>query len=104
MRRILVCTGVLGGGTALVFALAAMTAIAFPNGTTVNAGWNGGPMVRGGWNGGLVPAPAPVFVPAIEPPMVEGDIAIPDPAFKALPGDTVQAGDAVEPPEDVPQP
>jgi hypothetical protein len=103
MRRILVCTGVLGGGTALVFALAAMTAIAFPNGTMVSAGWSGGPVV-GGWNGGVVPAPAPVFVPAIEPPMVEGGIAIPDPAFRALPGDTVQAGDAVETPEAVPQP
>ena len=46
MKRILVCTGVLGGGTALVFALAALTAIAFPQGTRVAAGWNGA-------NGGL---------------------------------------------------
>jgi hypothetical protein len=42
MRRILVCTGILGGGTALVFALAALTAVAFPQGTLVATGWNGG--------------------------------------------------------------
>jgi len=41
MRRILVCTGVLGGGTALVFALAAATSLLFPQGTLVQAGWNG---------------------------------------------------------------
>jgi hypothetical protein len=37
MRRILVCSGVLGGGTALVFALAAATALLFPQGTLVPA-------------------------------------------------------------------
>lgn len=42
MRRLLVCTGVLGGGTALVFALAAATSMLFPQGTLVPAGWNGG--------------------------------------------------------------
>ena len=41
MRRILVCTGVLGGGTALAFALAAATSMLFPQGTLVPAGWNG---------------------------------------------------------------
>ena len=30
MRRILICTGVLGGGTALVFAAAALTAMLIP--------------------------------------------------------------------------
>ena len=63
MQRILVCTGVLGGGTALVFALAALTAIAFPQGTRVAAGWNGangGPWVKDVWGGGVaVPVPAP---------------------------------------------
>ena len=39
MRRILVCTGVLGGGTALVFALAAATAMLFPQGALVSGGW-----------------------------------------------------------------
>jgi hypothetical protein len=42
MRRILVCTGILGGGTALVFALAALTAVAFPQGTLIATGWSGG--------------------------------------------------------------
>lgn len=41
MRRILVCTGVLGGGTAIVFALAALTATLFPTGTSVSSTWNG---------------------------------------------------------------
>jgi hypothetical protein len=42
MRRILTLTGVLGGGTALVFVLAALTSALFPNGTTVSTSWNGG--------------------------------------------------------------
>ena len=44
MRRVLICSGVLGGGTALVFALAALTATLFPHGTVVASqfGWGGG--------------------------------------------------------------
>ena len=44
MRRALICTGVLGGGTAIVFALAALTASLFPHGTVVpnQFGWGGG--------------------------------------------------------------
>jgi len=38
MRRILICTGVLGGGTALVFAAAAVTAILIPPGRIVPQG------------------------------------------------------------------
>ena len=48
MRRVVICTGVLGGGAALVFALAAATATLFPHGTIVptsQVGWGGGPMV-----------------------------------------------------------
>ena len=30
MRRILICSGVLGGGTALVFGAAALTAVVIP--------------------------------------------------------------------------
>lgn len=65
MRRILVCTGVLGGGTSLVFALAAITAVAFPQGTLVSAQWNGWakPMAAGMELGPLVvggPVPVPV--------------------------------------------
>jgi hypothetical protein len=80
MQRILICSGVLGVGTALVFAAAALTATLFPNGTLVSSGWNGG-FVSRDW-GVAVPAPAPVFEVA------------PDPGFKALPGDTV--GGAVD--------
>ncbi len=42
MQRILICTSVLGGGTVLVFLLAAMTAALFPHGGVVAASWNGG--------------------------------------------------------------
>jgi hypothetical protein len=45
MRPILVCTGVLGGGTAIVFALAAMTAIALPDGATIASQWGGGVVI-----------------------------------------------------------
>jgi hypothetical protein len=94
MRRILVCTGVLGGGTALVFALAALTAIAFPQGTRVAAGWNGGnggPWVKDAWGGGVavpVPAPAVEVAPFIVERGADG-IAVPDADFMPLPGDLV---------------
>jgi hypothetical protein len=91
MKRILVCTGVLGGGTALVFALAALTAIAFPQGTRVAAGWNGGPWVKDAWGGGVaVPAPAPAV--DVAPQMIvpdTRDVTIPDGSFQPLPGDVV---------------
>ncbi len=70
MRRILICSGVLGLGTVLVFAAAALTATLFPSGTLVSSGWNG-PMVKGGWDV-AVPAPAPVFEVA---PDAEFDVA-----------------------------
>jgi hypothetical protein len=35
MRRILICTGILGGGTALTFAVAALAASVLPGGTLV---------------------------------------------------------------------
>jgi len=58
MRSGLIVTGVLGIGTALVFAAAAVVSLAFPSGTTVAAGWNGG----GVWTKDVVamPVPAPV--------------------------------------------
>ena len=94
MKRIVVCTGVLGGGTALVFALAALTAIAFPQGTRVAAGWsgaNGGPWVKDAWGGGVaVPVPAPAV--EVAPFVIErgrDSVAIPDADFKPLPGDLV---------------
>ncbi len=53
MTRALICTGVLGGGTAVVFALALAVSVLFPQGSLVPMGWNGGwgnpvPMVMGG--------------------------------------------------------
>jgi hypothetical protein len=93
MKRILICTGVLGGGTALVFALAALTAIAFPHGTRVTAGWNGGPWVKDAWGGGVtvpvpVPAPAVDVAPQVIVPDTR-DVTIPDGSFQPLPGDVV---------------
>ncbi len=78
MRRILVCTGVLGGGTAPVFALAAATAMLFPQGTLVSGGWNGNVP----FNGKVMPAGGGVILndvmdmPAVEAPAA----AVPDPA------------------------
>lgn len=40
MQRVLITSGVLGLGTALVFAAAALTATLFPNGPMVAAGMN----------------------------------------------------------------
>ena len=61
MRKILVCTGVLGGGTAIVFALAAATSVLFPQGPLIGGGWLGMMTSRnfvaqpqGGFGGGMV--------------------------------------------------
>ena len=69
MRAGFIVSGVLGIGTVLVFAAAALFSIMFPNGGTVSAGWNGGM----GWStdvmvggGGPIPVRAPGFV--LEPP------------------------------------
>ncbi|MDP2350390.1 MAG: hypothetical protein Q8M74_04450, partial [Chloroflexota bacterium] len=66
MRAGVVVSGVLGLGTVLVFAAAALVSAMFPNGATVAAGWNGG--VVWGKGGGFVNA---IAVPA-PPPMVVG--------------------------------
>jgi hypothetical protein len=90
MRAVLV-TAVLGVGTALVFAAAAMTATLFPNGTVVSGGiWS-----NRGWDV-AVPMPAPVvredvLVPA-DPTLVDPGFVVGD-GFQALPGDTT-GGDA----------
>jgi hypothetical protein len=90
MRRVLVVSSVLGIGTALVFAAAALTATLFPNGTVVGGGWNGGMMVnKGGW-GVAAPVPAPVVMPDVPP---DAGTTVPEPSFQPLPGDTV-GGDA----------
>ncbi len=74
MRRILICSGVLGVGTALVFAAAALTATLFPNGTLVSSGWNSGVFVG---RGGAMPVLDRAFEVA------------PDAGFQALPGNAV---------------
>jgi hypothetical protein len=78
MRRILICTGVLGGGTALVFALAGLTATLFPQGTLVQANpWRGGVMMDG-WGGGFQPPVNAIQVaPAIRAPSVDISVAAP---------------------------
>jgi hypothetical protein len=98
MRAGVLVTGILGLGTALVFAAAALTATMFPNGTIVNAGWNGGPLVRGGWGGGVaVPMPAPGMIEGFDGDSVivddglfraDGGIVVEE-GFVPLPGDVV---------------
>lgn len=83
MTRALLCTGVLGGGTAVVFALAFLASALFPQGAIVTGGWNGGigigkPMpaignaIGSGWatddvvgRDGTVVAPAAVPAPVV---------------------------------------
>ena len=97
MRAGAIVTGVLGLGTALVFALAAMTATLFPNGTIVSSGWN--PMMDRGWGfgGAAMPVPAPDFVeggPDVNVRIDDDLFVVGDGGFKALPGDTVVTDDA----------
>jgi hypothetical protein len=90
MRAPAIVTGVLGLGTVLVFALAALTASLFPNGTIVSTGWN--PMMDRGWGigGGVaVPMPAPVFVEGDVNVRVDGGVFVGNGDFEALPGDIV---------------
>ena len=74
MRRILICTGVLGGGTALTFAAAALAATLLPGGTVIPSN-----MVEMSWGKGVaVPVPAPVQVfPTINDSGVGVDVAAP---------------------------
>jgi hypothetical protein len=72
MRRVLICTGVLGGGSALTFAIAALAASLAPPGPLVY-GQYGQPwamdMVRGGMVK-AVPMPAPVWIDSTAGPGV----------------------------------
>jgi len=71
MRAAAIVSGVLGAGTVLVFAAAALVANLFPNGTLVSSGWNGG-WAKDGWaNGIAVPAPPPMVMPADGAPILE---------------------------------
>jgi len=77
MQRAAIVSGVLGLGSVLVFAAAALAAALFPNGGMVSPGWNS----FGGFaRGGAIAAPAPM--PAIEPGIVDDGkdfVVLPDP-------------------------
>jgi hypothetical protein len=86
MKRILVCTGVLGGGTALVFAAAVGASVAFPNGGTIAASnemmfMKGGPVPVAGFGGAgmttttIVNADGSVTVTGIAVPVPAPDAA-----------------------------
>jgi hypothetical protein len=87
MRRILICTGILGGGTALTFAAAALAATLLPGGTIVpanNGVFMGGGMVnKGGFAMPIaapiaIDSPGPVPASTVEP--TAGDSATPVPS------------------------
>jgi hypothetical protein len=91
MRAGLVVTGVLGLGTAVVFAFAALTAALFPSGTLVGGGMNGVMMDQRFVGGGVaIPMPAPAVNLApdviVEAPPVDGSGGI---DRRTLPGDVV---------------
>jgi hypothetical protein len=99
MRAGAIVTGILGLGTALVFALAALTASLFPSGTVVGGGWN--QMMERGWAGGGVgmPVPAPMVLEEDVNVRLGDGFAVPSEDFEPLPGDIVVTDDAngVEP-------
>jgi hypothetical protein len=70
MQRAAIVSGVLGLGSVLVFAAAALAAALFPNGGTVSPGWGNVGGFGGVGRGGLV-APAPM--PAIEDRVIVDD-------------------------------
>jgi hypothetical protein len=81
MTRALICTGVLGGGTAIVFALALAASILFPQGSLVPVSWNGGwgrPMIVNDLRINDVGADG--WVEQVAPPPIMVDPAIPVPA------------------------
>ena len=97
MRAGVVVTGVLGLGTILVFAAAALTAAMFPNGTIVG-GMNGMMFEKGFERGPMVlPAPAPVGIQVEPGAGVDGSggVVVTD-GFQPLPGDVVDDTPTVE--------
>ena len=75
MRAGLIVSGVLGLGTVLVFAAAALTATLFPSGTMVSGGWGGGWGKEG---------PAPMVAPAVMPAIEDGGPVFTGPDGKSL--------------------
>jgi len=66
MRAAAVVTGVLGAGTAFVFAAAAVVSTLFPSGAMVPSAWNGGCMdCGGGWAKPGIGIPMPMPAPGI---------------------------------------
>lgn len=64
MRRILICTGILGGGTALTFAVAALAATILPGGRVVP----GNPvMMERDWAKPGIAVPVPAPIPLVDP-------------------------------------
>jgi hypothetical protein len=61
MRSVVIVSGVLGVGTAVVFALAAVAASMFPDGGSVMSGWNGGGRDFG-MRAGPIAVPQPIVV------------------------------------------
>jgi hypothetical protein len=78
MRRILITTGILGGGTALTFAAAVLAATMFPNGTLITTyGGSSAPWEK--MNGGAITVDGPVkALPAVEPGVQWVDPTSPD--------------------------
>jgi len=75
MRRILICTGVLGGGTAMTFAAAALVWTMFPNGPMIAASANQFMIMKGGV-AVPVPMPAPAGPLVIDDTVVDGGGAL----------------------------
>lgn len=78
MRRVLICTGVLGGGTALTFAAAALAATMLPGGTIIpSSGFMDSVVVKGG-PALIQPVPvAPIVVddgPTVAPGGIDGGL------------------------------
>jgi hypothetical protein len=78
MRAAAIAAGVLGAGSALVFALAIAASVLFPNGGTVSSAFNGNFGMGGG---GIIVQPIAVPAPGIGMPMPS--IAPPDVASPA---------------------
>jgi hypothetical protein len=90
MRRILICTGILGGGTALTFAAAALTATMFPDGAVLPANTNvmfakpgmvwagGGGMIQIDVAQPAMPVPMPVPSDGVFTTLPDGTVLAPD--------------------------
>lgn len=74
MRRILICGGVLGGGTALVFVAAALTAVVIPPGRIVPQNQQMVLQQVGGFGG-----PVPIRGPLIVTTDLEVELPAPEP-------------------------